>query len=480
MSRLYIVDVTGDLESLVTTHMILTKLSNNDKVVLAVNPKSYNNVFCYAAVQIVQYFQSNYNNVKVVYTDNKQNKQSILFDAKDIIRITKLFEVAQKVYEEEIAENRNIKEIRIVGSLQKELLTARLWSRLLQAYTVVRTILINVMPVRVVIEYPVANMSLQQIVAYIKQYNLPYHLTWSCLDPVEDNSNDVVGYRPCNVCMTCQIRKQYRNYIQNINDYVLEVSNDVLNICAPCLNSEQNNGNENTECNTIQSIIIPLYAYPGVYATEYNKLLTLDSNGREVIVIVNPLNGPGTSRDPNYALAITRLKERGYKVIGYVYTNYGNRSFEVVTEDMEKWYEFYPNIDGFFFDEVANTTDMLHYYVSIYHYVKQEDKLVVLNPGTIVPPEYYDVADKIVIFENDYRQLNDNYFLLTNQAKACYLIYGTPNNKVDDVLQLLTQNRVSCAYITDKNATDPELWARVSPYIDKIVNMRICNANDLT
>jgi len=474
---LYVIDITGDLDSLVAAHTVLTKASSDDVIVLVVNPKPYNQVFCYAATQIAQYLETKFPVAKTVYANLSQNKRPILFDAKDLIRLAKLFEVAQSVYEELTSQNKTVKEIKIISTIQKELLSERLWARFLQALSYLRILLSSAIPTRVIVDYPVANMSVRDLVLYVKRNNLPYRLTWSCLDPVRVGSESEPVYRPCGICIACQIRQTYRNLISDINQYTLQISSDVLRKCAPCSNIASIENEQEGACTTIHTMLIPLYAYPTTYGSEYNKLLTLDTKDKQIIVIVNPANGPGTTVDPNYTLAIRRLKERGYTVIGYVYTQYGNRPVDEVTGDMSKWTEFYPEIDGFFIDETANTLDKLEYYRALFDAAKSQSKLVVLNAGTIVPAEYYNIADIVVVFENHYHRLDDQYFLLTDIRKACYLIYGVPETEVDNILQKLTQQGVRCAYITNRDATDPELWARVSPYIDKIAQMDLCQSD---
>ncbi len=73
-------------------------------------------------------------------------------------------------------------------------------------------------------------------------------------------------------------------------------------------------------------LLIPLYLYPtNAYTnTVYNNVINLKRQFREIpfIVILSPANGPGTTVDNNYTLAISMLRAVGIQVVGYVDTNY--------------------------------------------------------------------------------------------------------------------------------------------------------------
>ncbi|WP_299227367.1 spherulation-specific family 4 protein [Sulfurihydrogenibium sp.] len=169
-----------------------------------------------------------------------------------------------------------------------------------------------------------------------------------------------------------------------------------------CGDSSSNSNNPaNSNPNNFTSYIIPLYFYPvGQYQSEWDKLYNL-STSKIVYVIINPNNGPGNSVDANYVDAINKLKAKGFYVIRYVYTSYGKRSLSSVTNDINKWLSLYGanKIDGFFIDEVSNNIKKYSYYNSIYTYVNSKGKLVILNPGTNVDLKFFNISDKIVVFE---------------------------------------------------------------------------------
>jgi hypothetical protein len=211
--------------------------------------------------------------------------------------------------------------------------------------------------------------------------------------------------------------------------------------------------------------IIPLYSYPvGTYEQEWQRLYNL-TTVNDVFVIVNPDNGPGEQSDPNFSNAIIRLKSKGFKVIGYVYTSYGSRSLEDVKNDMDKWLNFYGSerIDGFFIDEVAENYD---YYIEVFQHARNRNKLVILNPGTNIHARFFTIADKIVVFESPLKEFENfqyaNYTGL-DPKRVCTIVYETPQDKVSYVENKAKQNNSRCLYIHDRGGWD--LYFYLSPYL---------------
>jgi hypothetical protein len=211
--------------------------------------------------------------------------------------------------------------------------------------------------------------------------------------------------------------------------------------------------------------IIPLYSYPvGRYEQEWQRLYNL-TTVNDVFVIVNADNGPGEYTDPNFLNAITTLKSRGFKVIGYVWTSYGSRSLEDVKNDMDKWLNFYGSerIDGFFIDEVVENYD---YYREVSQHARSRNKLVILNPGTNIHAIFFTIADKIVVFEHSLTRFENfryaNYTGL-DPKRVCTIVYETPQDKVSYVENKARQNNSRCLYIHDRGGW--ELYFYLSPYL---------------
>ncbi|MCS6957919.1 MAG: spherulation-specific family 4 protein [Aquificaceae bacterium] len=215
----------------------------------------------------------------------------------------------------------------------------------------------------------------------------------------------------------------------------------------------------------ITTLIVPLYSYPvGSYEEEHRKLTQVQSS-KELIFIANPRSGPGSQLDANYLQLIGTYKEKGFKVVGYVLTNYGNRNLQAVKEDMNRYVQFYPQVDGFFVDEVSNNPAYLSYYREIHQHARQLGKsLLIFNPGTVVPADYYSLADRIVVLEESSDFLFRNYRNYRANPKDCFLIYGVSSRSVaEEVLHFLRSRGAVCLYMVDEN---PPSWFRLSPYMD--------------
>ncbi|MDT7870111.1 MAG: spherulation-specific family 4 protein [Thermoproteus sp.] len=216
--------------------------------------------------------------------------------------------------------------------------------------------------------------------------------------------------------------------------------------------------------------IVPLYSYPCCgYEQEWGKLLNLHTD-KEVWVVVNVDDGPGSSVDSTYVSVISGLKQRGFKVLGYIYSSYGRRSLETVYSEMDRWIRFY-NVDGFFIDEVSTSLETYSYYSSIYSRAKSLGKYVVLNPGTNTDSRFFNIADKIVVFESPLEEyVNFSYLDYSSAApdRVCTIVLNTPPDKVDYVVQKAVANGSRCVYVhdrADKWQTGDSAYFYLSPYL---------------
>jgi hypothetical protein len=218
------------------------------------------------------------------------------------------------------------------------------------------------------------------------------------------------------------------------------------------------------------SYIIPLYSYPqGQYQSLWEALYNLQTL-KQVFVVVNPINGPGNSSDPNYLNAITKLKLKKFKVIGYVSTSYAVRNIAFVQNDINQWFLLYglDNVDGIFLDEVSNDNLNYSYYQNLYNYIKSfGNKEVVLNPGTNVDLNFFHIADKIIDLKTP-NQASKPLFTTTIyqliHTKFVLLYIACPQNEVSFVISKILQNNSKCYYILDKDNVTGYFY--LSPYLD--------------
>ena len=148
-------------------------------------------------------------------------------------------------------------------------------------------------------------------------------------------------------------------------------------------------------------IYIPYYKYPDFstgsdFLNDFNGLMNILDRNKDVpvLTIINPNSGPGTSYDANYGRFIKRLNNHNITIVGYLATTFGNKTVANVKIELLRWFEFYPQIKGIFFDEVptftsSNKDTHIAYYNELYRMVKSESRRVLkrfltvtINSGT--------------------------------------------------------------------------------------------------
>lgn len=177
-------------------------------------------------------------------------------------------------------------------------------------------------------------------------------------------------------------------------------------------------------------LILPLYFYD---TAKWKKVSTVSN---DEIIIINPSNGPGDEIDENYKNFLKTLSDK--VPIGYVFSNYSKRSLEDIKKDIDKWLLFYPQIRGFFIDEVSE--DNFNYYKQIFDYIKSKGNyLVVLNPGTIVDDNYFDISDIVVVYEDNKKEFAK--YCDKFPQKSALIVF---NANKDDMKKLV---EAKCRYI---------------------------------
>jgi hypothetical protein len=146
-------------------------------------------------------------------------------------------------------------------------------------------------------------------------------------------------------------------------------------------------------------IIIPLYIYPG---SAWNTIIQSKQSNPTVpiTVVVNPGNGPGSSKSATYASWIPKMQAAGITVIGYVPTSYAARSTSSIESNISTYKSWYA-VNGIFLDEMSNKAGYESYYSSLTAYAHSIGlPLVVGNPGTHVPSAYFGTVDELLVYEN--------------------------------------------------------------------------------
>lgn len=131
----------------------------------------------------------------------------------------------------------------------------------------------------------------------------------------------------------------------------------------------------------------------------------------KITAILNPQNGKFTNVNAAFTNAIASFKLAGGNVVGYVSTNYGKRSLAEVRANIDNYLLHYPEVSGFFLDEMEAKGKQLDFYSDVASYIRGKglNLRIIGNPGTLPVEAYASVSDTLVTFEGkevDYRSFN--------------------------------------------------------------------------
>jgi len=225
------------------------------------------------------------------------------------------------------------------------------------------------------------------------------------------------------------------------------------------------------------NLFVPAYFYPSSHSTYWGALATA-AQTVNTTAILNPSSGPGTSVDPNYVSAIDKVQRSGGKVIGYIYTNYGDRPLGDVTDEIDRYITFY-HVDGFFIDEMTadNIPENIDYYQQIYGSIKLKgtNYSVTGNPG-LVPDEAYlssnpPLVDNLVVFEGSIRSYvnfrPEQWQYGYSKDKFIHIVYNASSTQMKNAFNSSSAHLVGNLYITDDKLRNP--YDRLPKYWDSEV-----------
>ncbi len=267
------------------------------------------------------------------------------------------------------------------------------------------------------------------------------------------------------------------------SNFILAVINGALGDDANILKSKRDKALAELgyiEANRFH-LLIPLYTYPDIEDSNgvWQRVIELKRSypDIDIVAIANQSNGDFDHKSNSYAQAIPMLVENGIKVIGYVYTGYGNRDIDDVKTNIDSWLEYYKDlgIEGIFFDEVSDEKEDLDYYKELSEYAKSNGMdFVVLNPGTTTDKAYFDanIADVIVSYENPYRSWRDNLPSTLNEptknTKLSLLIYEMEGDKTEELFNFAKENNFDYLYFTE-DGFDGNPWDSLSEYTEELL-----------
>ncbi|KAA3654967.1 MAG: PEP-CTERM sorting domain-containing protein [Proteobacteria bacterium] len=216
-------------------------------------------------------------------------------------------------------------------------------------------------------------------------------------------------------------------------------------------------------------LLVPAYFYPGTHTAEWQQLT--DTAARQPLsVIINPDNGVGDAVDASHTSAINALRAAGGKVYAYVGTDWAARSFAEVTQEIDRYLDWYA-VDGFFVDEVSEYAKDLGYFTALGHHVRTANPALGLigNPGTPTDISYLDIFDTLVIFEEFAHNLDQfaapPYQHQFDAARFGLLLHGADTGTMATVIGGAAAANVGYAFVTD-GVHNHNLWQTLPSYWD--------------
>jgi Spherulation-specific family 4 len=202
-------------------------------------------------------------------------------------------------------------------------------------------------------------------------------------------------------------------------------------------------------------LIIPLY---GNTSSQFNAAISA-AQRVSMIAIINPDDGPGSSKVSGISSNVSKLRAVGAITAGYIDSYYGGESLSSVYTQISHHQSWY-GIDAVFIDEMSNRSNKLSYYRSIYEYAKRKGLKVIGNPGTNTLSSYSAVADTLVTFEdkqsNGWASHSPSSWTQNEAAsKIAAIIYAASSGTYRSVIDRAISRRYGWVFVTDGSGADP-------------------------
>ena len=256
-------------------------------------------------------------------------------------------------------------------------------------------------------------------------------------------------------------------------------------------------------------LLVPAYFPPGDDGL-WPRLNAAAEKKVPLIAIMNPDVGPGRAPNPEYLKTTKELKKSGGKVVGYIFTKYGLRNTQHVMEDISNYFEWYPDLDGIFIDQMPSAADfvkldnkkpspylgrfynlggsksrkankgdsarnkMKEYYYRIWLHINalNSDWLIIGNPGAMPDQKFFNAknVNVFVTFANyeGYDALKAPAWLKQGDKKTAHLVYDIAT--AEDMKKHIAAAKahgVDWIYVSDDGGGNP--WDTLPAYWDDLV-----------
>jgi hypothetical protein len=200
---------------------------------------------------------------------------------------------------------------------------------------------------------------------------------------------------------------------------------------------------------------MPIY---GNTSSQFNAAISA-AGKVNMIAVINPDDGPGSSKVSGISTRVSQLKGKGAIAAGYISTAYGGVSSSSVRSQIDRYASWY-KCNGVFLDEMSDRTSKLSYYKGIYNYARGKGMRVVGNPGTFVPSSYAGAADHLVTYEdplsNGWKSHRQASWTKSHSAnKFAAIVYSAPGSSMRSIVDRAISLRYGWVFATDGGGGDP-------------------------
>jgi hypothetical protein len=210
-----------------------------------------------------------------------------------------------------------------------------------------------------------------------------------------------------------------------------------------------------------RNTLIPAYVLPPAIVD------AVQGPVRARLIVVNPHNGPGAEEHSQYREAVRAAQRAGARVLGYVPTSYGARPAADVEADVARYASWY-GLDDIFLDEASSDAAQLPYYTALARRIRSDAKhVVVLNPGAVPAPGYFDIADVVVTFEGPYSAYASaldrmpEWVRREPAERIAHLVYGASRGQALNAVR--ASDGAGYLYLTSGSPPDP--WRTLPSYL---------------
>lgn len=256
-------------------------------------------------------------------------------------------------------------------------------------------------------------------------------------------------------------------------DYVfqIQVGQTIVNGSKGTLNFTSNPSCVQPPPPVTQSIAVPSYFWPNCANNsncDWNRMA--NSAPKVALTVINPNSGAGSYIDPAFVSAVQNEHKVGAAVIGYIYTDYGNRNMNAIVAEINNYYAWY-NVDGIFFDEgYGADCNRLTYYQQLDQIVKSKGGkgITVINYGANPYQCYINASDILITYEGPYYNYV-NYKPASWEAnyppnRFYHIIYAASQDQLPDAVTRARNNRAGWIYVTPLAIPNPYQALPISTY----------------